>query len=335
MKFKFMLLIFSLLILMLVALSLGPYELNLGTLFGFTQGNVDLEMTTVINYRWSKVITAIAACSGLGIAGLLMQSFFQNPLAGPDVFGLTSGASIGVALSILAQSYLFHYTGMELNLMGFSLQAIAAFLGSLITFALINLFSLKYQSRSILLIFGLLISSFLSGFLSFMISLTTKDELRDFVSWGLGSFERLSIYQAIFTFLAVLVIAIIVWFMSNSLNLILLGDEYAKTSGLEVRFFKKNLMIITCLLTALITAVCGPLAFVGIIGPHLARIIFKTSNHKILILSTLLMGAIFGLIVVIILSLQFTLPLPANAVMGFLGAPVLLVFLLKRETSIA
>lgn len=333
MKFKFFLLLLVFVFLVALAIMNGPVSLEFSTIFGFTPSSL-LEgdnLTTILNYRWAKIITAITACGGLAIAGLLMQTYFQNPLAGPDVFGLTSGASLGVALSIFAQSYLFQFTSLELNLIGFSLEALAAFLGAVVTFFLITILSKRFRSRTVLLITGLLMSSFLSGFISLLVSLSSKDELRDFISWGLGSFEKLSFTYAITFFVITVILSLLIFLMSTALNLFYLGEGYAESSGLDVRIFKKKIIFFTCFLTALVTAACGPLAFVGVVSSHVARAFFKTSDHRILIPATLVFGANLGLMVVVFLSLNFSLPLPANAIMGFIGAPLLLFMILKKE----
>lgn len=333
MKLKFFALIILFFVLAICALMNGPMDIGFSSIFGFVPTGVESgdELQIILNYRWSKVIMAITACGGLAIAGLLMQTYFQNPLAGPDVFGLTSGASLGVALAIFAQSSLFQFTSLELNFLGFGLEAIAAFVGAFLTFLLISLLSIKFRSKTVLLILGLLMASFLSGFLSLLVSLSNKDELRDFISWGLGSFEKLNLIQAIFMLIAVLFISALVFFMSKALNVFYLGEKYASTSGVNVKKFKGNVILATCVLTALITAACGPLAFVGVVAAHASRAFFKTSHHKILVPGTLLIGANFGLVVILFLSFRFSLPLPANAIMGFLGAPLLLFFLLRKE----
>lgn len=333
MKLKFVLLIFLFILLLLLSIVNGPVSLEFSTIFGFTPSSLinNDNVTTILNYRWAKIITAITACGGLAIAGLLMQTYFQNPLAGPDVFGLTSGASLGVAFSILAQSYLFQFTSLELNLLGFSLEAIAAFVGAMATFFFISFLSKSFRSRTVLLITGLLMASFLSGFISLLVSMSSKDELRDFISWGLGSFEKISLLYAFGLFVIVAIIGALVFFMAKALNLFYLGESYAETSGLNVKAFKRQIIFFTCFLTAIITAACGPLAFVGVVSSHVARAFFKTSDHKVLIPATLLMGANLGLVVIIFLSLNFALPLPANALMGFIGAPLLFLMLVKKE----
>ena len=333
MKLKFLLLILIFITLTMIAVLNGPVSLEFSTIFGFTPSSLvsSDNVTTILNYRWTKIITAVAACGGLAIAGLLMQTFFQNPLAGPDVFGLTSGASLGVAVSILAQSYLFQFTSLELNLVGFSLEAIAAFIGAMVTFFIISFLSKSFRSRTVLLITGLLMASFLSGFISLLVSISSKDELRDFISWGLGSFEKVSLFYSIGLMLIVLFIAVLIFFMSRALNLFYLGESYAQTSGLDVKSFKRQIIFFTCFLTAIITAACGPLAFVGVVSSHVARAFFKSSDHKILIPATLLIGSNLGLFVIIFLSFNFALPLPANAIMGFLGAPLLFLMISKKE----
>lgn len=333
MKFKFFFLILFFVVLMVLAIVNGPVSLEFSTIFGFTPSTLisSDSVTTILNYRWAKIVTAITACGGLAIAGLLMQTYFQNPLAGPDVFGLTSGASLGVALSILSQSYLFQFTSLELNLLGFSLEAIAAFLGAMATFLIISFLAKNFRSRTVLLITGLLMASFLSGFISLLVSLSSKDELRDFISWGLGSFEKINLVYAVGLMVIVSIIGILIFLMSKALNLFYLGESYAETSGLNVKVFKRKIIFFTCFLTAIITAACGPLAFVGVVSSHVSRAFFKTSDHNVLIPATLLVGANLGLIVIIFLSFNISLPLPANALMGFIGAPLLFLMVIKKE----
>ncbi len=330
---KFILLFSVLIFLIFLAIYNGPIPLRFSTLFGFS-GNEFLDheqLNIILEYRWSKLITAMVACAGLSLAGLLMQTYFQNPLAGPDVFGLTTAASLGVACAIFAQSYLFHFTEFELSFLGFSVETLFGFLASMGAYLLINLFSKKLKSSTVLLIVGLLLGSFFSGIISVFISISSRDELRNFISWGLGSFEKLNLIYAFVLGAIIFGIYLLVFFMSRALNLFYLGENYSKTSGLNVPKFKSQIIFVTCFLTSLVTAACGPLAFVGIVAPHLTKYFFKTSDHKVLIPGIFLIGAIFGLIVTIILSLPFTLPIPANAIMGFIGAPLLMIFLLKKE----
>lgn len=336
MKFKFSFLILIFVLLMIFAVLNGPVALEFSSIFGFTPSalvSTDA-ISSILNYRWSKVLVAISACGGLALAGLLMQTYFQNPLAGPDVFGLTSGASLGVAISILCQSFLFQFTSLEMSFLTIGVEAVAAFVGSMATFFFITILSQKFRSRTVLLLTGILIASFLSGLISVLVSFSRNDELRDFISWGLGSFEKISFPYVLVLLAAVAIVASLVFFMSNALNLFYLGEKYAETSGLDVKVFKRKIVFYTCFLTALITAVCGPLAFVGIVSSHIAKFFFKTSDHKILIPGTILVGANFGLLVVYFLSLDFALPLPANALMGFIGAPLLFMMLIKKESHL-
>jgi iron complex transport system permease protein len=312
-------------------ISLGSVSIPLEEVFKSIFGNSENESWQYIiqDYRLPKAFTAILVGSGLGVSGLLMQTLFRNPLAGPYVLGISSGASLGVAMVILG-SGLFGGIFGTLLMSKWSL-VIAASLGSFIVLLAVMLVSSKVRDTMAILIIGLMFGSITTAIVSVLSYFSSAEELQRYIFWGFGSLGNLSWYELLI-FFAIYVVGMFISIGSiKALNTFLLGENYAKSLGLNIKKSRMLIIIATSLLAGTITAFAGPIAFIGLAIPHLTRQIFKSANHKILLPAVLLFGAIVMLVCDSIAQLptsDYTLPI--NAITSLIGAPVV-VWLLVRQ----
>ncbi|MBD0825071.1 FecCD family ABC transporter permease [Aestuariibaculum marinum] len=287
----------------------------------------------ITNYRLPKAVTAILVGSGLGISGLLMQTLFRNPLAGPFVLGISSGASLGVATIILG-SGLFG-TAFAAFLMSKWSIVIAASLGSFLLLFAVLITSLKVRDTMAILIIGLMFASITSSVVSVLSYFGSAEQLQQYIFWGFGSLGNLSwhellIFSIIYSFGLLISIGSI-----KSLNTLLLGENYAKSLGLNIKRSRFAIIISTSLLAGTITAFAGPIAFIGLAIPHLTRQIFNTSNHKILLPAVFLFGSIIMLVCDSISQVPNSdLTLPINAITALIGAPVIIWLLVRKRKMI-
>lgn len=270
--------------------------------------------------RLPRALTALSAGGGLALCGLLMQRFFQNPLAGPSVLGITSGSSLGVALIVLLGGATFG---------GFSI-IFGAFVGAMAVLSIILLFAGMRRSPVTLLIFGLMIGYVVSAAVTLLQAGTSSEALRSFVFWGMGSFADLTAGETLMVTVTMAGTTLIAFAMHRKLDLWSLGESYARTMGLRHRQFRLGLLLLTGVLTATITAYCGPIAFIGLAVPHLARGLWQHGRHAVLIPAVVLSGMAIGLGCDLISRLPGSEGgLPLNAVTSFFGAPVVIAIILK------
>jgi len=311
-------------------------------------GNTDIPIKQIINIlifdsddnaafsfitkelRLPRALTALIAGAGLGIAGMLMQTLFKNPLAGPFILGITSGASLGVSLIVLSGSALFGwfftYGSLAITLAGI--------VGSMLVLFLVLAVSLKVRDRVSLLIVGIMLGSFSSAIVNVLQYFSSPESVKAFVIWTLGSLGGVKSDQV--PILAILVISGIVLsiFLIKPLNAYLLGENYAKSMGISLIRTNTLIVIATCLIAGTITAFCGPIAFVGIAIPHISRSLLNTSNHRILFPAILLLGAAFILTCDIISQLPGThISFPLNAITAIFGAPVVISIIVKTKNA--
>lgn len=304
----------------------------LDTLSCFVGGAVEKESWRhiVIDYRLPKAITAIIVGSGLGISGLLMQTLFRNPLAGPFVLGISSGASLGVAILILGSAF----TGATLSAFMISKWGlvIAASLGSVLVLLAVMIVSSRVRDTMAILIIGLMFGSITSAIVSVLSYFAPADQLQQYIFWGFGSLGNLSWYD-VFIFFCISSIGLLVSFLTiKPLNTLLLGENYARSLGLNIKTSRFLIIVATGILAGSITAFAGPIAFIGLAVPHLTRQLFHTSDHKILIPAVLLLGSIIMLICDSIAQLpssEYTLPI--NAITSLIGAPVVIWLLIRKR----
>ena len=328
-----LLLTIILLLILILNISLGSISIPFKDVFKTLTGDNSSKETwqyIIINYRLPKAITAILVGIALSISGLLMQTLFRNPLAGPYVLGLSSGSSLGVAFVILGANYLpVFISSILLSSYGIIL---ASCLGSFLVLLLVLLVSKKLRDTNSILIVGLMFGSFASAIVGVLTYFSSAEQLQKYTFWSMGNIGNLSWNSIIILTISVLIGLILSFFSIKSLNAMLLGENYAKSLGIN---FKKSRLIIifaTSILAGSITAFAGPIAFIGLAVPHIAKIVFQTSNHYILFWSTILFGAITMLICDIFSNVPGTeITLPINAITSIIGAPIVIYLLLNKQ----
>ncbi|WP_420553003.1 FecCD family ABC transporter permease [Tenacibaculum aiptasiae] len=331
---QYFLLLFVLLIIFLfLNISLGSVSIPFKDIFNSLTGGIASKnswQTIILNFRLPKAITAIMVGSGLSICGLLMQTLFRNPLAGPFVLGISSGASLGVALLILGAG-LF---GNFLTTLAFSNwgTAVAASLGSFLILTLVIIAANRVRNTMSILIIGLMFGSLTSAIISVLSYFSEAEQIQQYMFWSFGSLGNLT-WTELTVFGIIYTIGILGTFtIIKPLNSFLLGENYAKSLGINIKRSRTIILLITSLLTGVITAFSGPIAFIGLAVPHIAKIFFSTSNHKTLLPASALIGAIILLICDSIAQLptsEFTLPI--NAITSLFGAPIVIWLLIRKK----
>ncbi|MCA0153407.1 FecCD family ABC transporter permease [Winogradskyella vincentii] len=331
-RIQFLTLLIVLLLCFLVNISLGSISIPLGNVIEGLFGSLENETWQIIikDFRLPKAITAILVGSGLGISGLLMQTLFRNPLAGPFVLGISSGASLGVAIIILG-SGLFGGVFATYLISKWSI-VIAASLGSFLVLLAVLAVSSKVRDTMAILIIGLMFGSITAAVVSVLSYFSTAEQLQQYIFWGFGSLSNLSWNElSLFFGLYILGLFLAVFSIKN-LNSLLLGDNYAKSLGLSLKRSRLVIILATSLIAGTITAFAGPIAFIGLAIPHLTRQIFRTSNHRILLPAVLLFGAIVMLVCDSIAQLPSSdYVLPINAITALVGAPVVIWLLVRQR----
>ena len=284
--------------------------------------------------RVPQALTALVAGAGLSVSGLQMQTVFRNPLAGPSVLGISSGASMGVAFVVLLSGSLGGVALSKLGFMGEIALTIAAIAGSLSIMALIVFVSQKVRGNVTLLIIGVMIGYLANAVIGVLKFFSVEEDIRAYVIWGLGSFARVSGDQMTLFICIMVVLLPLSFLLVKTLNLLLLGDAYARNLGLNIK--RARLLVITCsgVLVAIVTAYCGPIIFLGLAVPHLCRGMFRTSDHRILMPASLLAGASLALVCNLIARMPgFEGALPVNSVTALVGAPVVMSVLFNKRRN--
>lgn len=284
--------------------------------------------------RVPQALTALVAGVGLSVSGLQMQTVFRNPLAGPSVLGISSGASMGVAFVVLLSGSLGGVALSKLGFMGEIALTIAAIVGSLSIMALIVFVSQKVRGNVTLLIIGVMIGYIANAVIGVLKFFSVEEDIRAYVIWGLGSFARVSGDQMTLFICIMVVLLPLSFLLVKTLNLLLLGDAYARNLGLNIK--RARLLVITCsgVLVAIVTAYCGPIIFLGLAVPHLCRGMFRTSDHRILMPASLLAGASLALVCNLIARMPgFEGALPVNSVTALVGAPVVMSVLFNKRRN--
>ena len=283
--------------------------------------------------RVPQALTALVAGAGLSVSGLQMQTVFRNPLAGPSVLGISSGAS-RVAFVVLLSGSLGGVALSKLGFMGEIALTIAAIAGSLSIMALIVFVSQKVRGNVTLLIIGVMIGYIANAVIGVLKFFSVEEDIRAYVIWGLGSFARVSGDQMTLFICIMVVLLPLSFLLVKTLNLLLLGDAYARNLGLNIK--RARLLVITCsgVLVAIVTAYCGPIIFLGLAVPHLCRGMFRTSDHRILMPASLLAGASLALVCNLIARMPgFEGALPVNSVTALVGAPVVMSVLFNKRRN--
>ena len=306
-----------------------PFKDIFNILFG---GDISKDSweTIIINFRVPKAITAILVGSGLSVCGLLMQTLFRNPLAGPFVLGISSGASLGVAILILGSS-IFGGALLTNSLSNLSLPIAASF-GAFLVLSSVILAANKVRNTMSILIIGLMFGSLTSAVISVLAYFSEAAQIQQYLFLSFGSLGNLSWNELIVLSCIYCVGIVGTIFVIKPLNSLLLGESYAKSLGINIKKSRNIILLITSLLTGVITAFSGPIAFVGLAVPHITKIIFSSSNHKILLPATAIIGAIILLICDSIAQLPTSdFILPINAITSFFGAPVVIWLLVRKK----
>lgn len=310
-----------------------PFSSVVNILFG-GDGEPETWSNIVMKSRVPQALTALTAGAGLAISGLQMQTVFHNPLAGPSVLGISSGASLGVAFVILASGSVVGVALSSTGYVGELALTIAAIIGSLAVMALIVYVSQKVKGNVTLLIIGVMIGYVANAIIGVLKYFSVEEDIRAYVIWGLGSFARVSGDQV---WLFVIIMAILIplsMLLIKTLNLLLLGEQYARNLGLNIK--TSRMWVIGCagIIIAIVTAYCGPIMFLGLAVPHLCRAIWRTSDHRVLMPATMLTGAALALACNIIARLPgFEGALPINSVTALVGAPIVASVLFRRRKN--
>lgn len=294
-------------------------------------GTADAVHFIVVEVRLPQMLTALFSGAALAVAGLLLQTVFANPLADPGILGVNSGAGLGVALVLLLLGGTL--TAGEVTVGGFFLVVAAAFVGAAVVIALLLVCNAFLPGRLLLLVTGVMLSFVVSALIGLLSFWATAQGVQSYVVWGLGNFSGVTLSRLPFFCLCILVGLVGALLLSKSLNALLLGDDYARNLGVDVRRTRTDVLLLTGLLTAVVTAFCGPIAFVGLAVPHAARLTLRTADHRRLLPATMLWGAALTLLC----NLVSVLPgshgiLPVNVLTPLLGVPMVF-YLLTRQRA--
>lgn len=319
--------------LFVINISLGSVDIPLRSVFSsIWKGVADKQSWNyiILHYRLPKAITAVLAGSGLALSGLLMQTLFRNPLAGPYVLGISSGASLGVALLLLGSSFL----GGAMTLLSRShvFVSAAASAGSFLVLFAVMIVSRQVKNTMSILIIGLMFSSLTSAIISVLAYFSSAENLQQYLFWGFGSlgditWSELTVFSVVYL-LGILAILPAI----KPLNSLLLGENYARSIGMDYQRTKNYILLATSLLTGVITAFTGPIAFIGLAAPHLTKLVMNTSDHRVILPA----AAMFGAAVMLVSDTIAQLPhsaytLPINAITTIFGAPIVIWLLVRKK----
>lgn len=316
-------------ILAMMSLYVGEIKINFSAIFKILGGgeSENAAWSYIIENRLNRTLVALFAGGALALAGLILQVYFNNPLAGPGVLGITSGATFGVAFVILGGASLINFIGQ------FGIVT-AGLLGALAVLFLL-VFIARYLSQLIsLLVVGLMLGYFISAFTNVLFLWANAYETRAFVLWGMGSFEGLSSIETLIFCSVICCLFVLSLFIIKPLNALVMGQAYAQSVGINLKQTKFFIIIITGLLAAIVTVYCGPISFIGVAVPPLVRIIFKNKNHLFLIPAVILVGALLGLIADLVCRISHQM-LPLNTITALIGAPVIIYTIVKLNKRFA
>lgn len=284
----------------------------------------------VMENRLPQALTAMLCGASLAVCGLMLQTAFRNPLAGPDVFGISSGAGLGVAIVMLFLGGSVSTTLFTVS--GFLAILTSAFIGAIVVTMIILFLSTMVRNSVLLLIVGLMVGYVSSSAVALLNFFASEEGVKSYMVWGMGNFGGVSMDHMLLFALLCLVGIIASIFLIKPLNIMLLGTQYAESLGVNIRQIRNLLLVTVGLLTAVTTAFCGPISFIGLAIPHISRLLFRTDNHQILLPGTVLTGAVIALFCNLVCYLPGELGIiPLNAVTPFIGAPVIIYVIIKRR----
>ena len=331
---KFIVLLVAIVVLAIVNLLLGSVKIPVADVCRILFGAEDNEIWANIIWksRLPQALTAIMAGAGLAVSGLQMQTVFRNPLAGPSVLGISNGSALGVAFVVLLSGRIGGVALSRLGYLGDAAMSVAAIVGALAVMMLIVWIAQKVKGNVTLLIIGVMIGYLANAIIGVLKFLSPEEDVKAFVVWGLGSFSRVSGDEMVLFIVLMCILLPMAYLLVKPMNLLLLGDRYAANLGLNIRRSRMLVIVSSGVLVAIVTAYCGPIMFIGLAVPHLARAIFRTSDHRILMPATALCGAALALFCNLIARMPgFEGALPVNSVTALVGAPVIAMVLFRRR----
>lgn len=331
---KILLLMAAIVLLMVANLVIGSVNIPVADVCRILGGDDSQEIWSNIVWksRLPQALTAIMAGAGLAVSGLQMQTVFRNPLAGPSVLGISNGAALGVAFVVLLSGSLGGVALSRLGYVGEAAMSVAAIVGALAVLMLIMWVAQKVKGNVTLLIIGVMIGYLANAIIGVLKFLSPEEDVKSFVVWGLGSFSRVSGNEMIVFVILMCILLPLAFLLVKPLNLLLLGDRYAANLGLNIRRSRMLVIISSGVLVAIVTAYCGPIMFIGLAVPHLARALFRTSDHRLLMPATALSGAALALLCNLIARMPgFEGALPVNSVTALVGAPVIAMVIFRRR----
>lgn len=322
----------SIFILFLSNIFFGSVSIPIQETWNILMGKADADSPwryIIIESRLPQALTALLAGAGLAISGLMLQTAFDNPLAGPSILGITSGASLGVAIVMMSMGGMV--TAGTLTIGGYMATILSAFIGSIFIMGLLLLFSNILKNNLLLLITGIMLGYITTSVISLLNYTTTEQGLQSYTLWGLGNFNGVSWEQMPF-FCITMVLGIgIALSLIKPLNALLLGNQYAENLGVNLKRVRNLLLFSTGLLCAIVTAFCGPISFIGLAVPHIARLMLHSNNHRSLMPITLLCGSAIALLCNLLCTLPKELVIPLNAVTPIIGAPVIIYVICSKR----
>lgn len=329
----FVLMSLFLIILFILDLFLGSVSLEVSDVLKVLSGDsANVAGSIILDFRLPKALTALLVGVALSLSGLQMQTLFRNPLAGPYVLGVSSGASLGVALVILGFSSGISFLNLQQT--GNWILVISAWLGSGIVMLLILFISVRVRDIMTILILGMMLASGLSAVVSIMQYFSNETMLKAYVIWTMGSLGNLSPGQLKILTLSVVAGSLLTILSVKILNALLIGENYAGSMGLNIKWSRVLIFTCTTILAGSVTAFCGPIGFIGIAVPHIVRNLFKTSDHAVLVPGTILCGAIIMILSDIVSQLPGSeIVLPVNSVTSLIGIPVVIWVIVKNKNS--
>ncbi len=335
---KMIVLTVAIVVLAIVNLLLGSVDIPLKNVCQILIGHTDqseIWQNIIWKSRLPQALTAIVAGAGLAVSGLQMQTVFRNPLAGPSVLGISNGSALGVAFVVLLSGKIEGVALSRLGYLGEAAMSIAAIIGALAVMMLIVWIAQKVKGNVTLLIIGVMIGYLANAIIGVLKFLSPEEDVKAFVVWGLGSFSRVSGDEMILFVVLMCILLPFAYLLVKPMNILLLGDRYASNLGLNVKQARMMVIVSSGVLVAIVTAYCGPIMFIGLAVPHLARAIFHTSDHRLLMPATALCGALLALICNLIARMPgFEGALPVNSVTALVGAPVIASVLFRRRQSV-
>lgn len=334
---RILVLVLAIAALAIVNLLIGSVQIPVDDVCRILVGDTSHEIwyNIVWKSRLPQVLTAIVAGAGLAVSGLQMQTVFRNPLAGPSVLGISNGSALGVAFVVLLSGRLGGVALSRLGYLGEAAMSVAAIVGALSVMLLIMWIAQRVKGNVTLLIIGVMIGYLANAIIGVLKFLSPEEDVKAFVVWGLGSFSRVSGDEMVLFIVLMAILIPLSFLLVKSMNLLLLGDKYAANLGLNIRRSRMLVILSSGILVAIVTAYCGPIMFIGLAVPHLARAIFRSSDHRILMPATALCGAVLALLCNFIARMPgFEGALPVNSVTALVGAPIIASVLFRRRQSI-